>query len=120
MSFTDPGSMHDAFAAAMADQDVEALLDLYEPGAITALPDGSRIADREARRGMFAGLLASGAAMDGTQRLVLIAGDLALTSTTYEQGTQAGDEPTTVQTAEVARRQPDGSWRVVIDAPAFS
>lgn len=121
MSFASPEELHPTFARALESQDVAALLDLYEPSAITVLPDGNQLTDTDARREMFAGLVAAGANMQGTQRKLLVAGDIALTSTTHEmQAEGAGGPATAVETAEVSRRQPDGTWRVVIDAPNFS
>ncbi|MGW6832118.1 YybH family protein [Streptomyces sp. NPDC054949] len=121
MPFSRPEEMHATFAKAMQDHDVDALLDLFEPNAITALPDGTQLTGADARRDMFTGLLTAGTGMVGTQRTALIADEIALTSTTYTiPANKAGAAPTTVTTAEVSRRQPDGSWRVVIDAPAFS
>ena len=46
------------------------------------------------------------AVVDGVQQPALVNGDLALTSTRSQSGSV---------TAEVARRQPDGTWRWVID-----
>ena len=121
MPFSRPEALHATFAQELQDKDVDALLDLYEPQAINALPDGTELTGPDARRTMFDGLIKAGAAMSGAERKVLVADDIALTSTTYEiPAAEAGGQPTTVATAEVSRRQPDGSWRVVIDAPSFS
>ena len=121
MSFSRPEDLHATFSEALHAQDVEALLDLYEPNAIVALPDGSQITGPDALRGMLAGLVGASTGMKGASRKILIAGDIALTSTSYAvHAGQAGGQATTVETAEVSRRQPDGRWRVVIDAPTFS
>ena len=121
MSFSSPEDLHTTFSNAMEAKDVEALIDLYEADAIGVMPDGTRLTDSDARRAMFEGLVAADMGMQGTQRKTLIADDIALTSTTYEvEPGQAGDQAATVVTAEVSRRQPDGSWRVVIDDPNFS
>lgn len=121
MPFPQPEEMHASFAEAMRTRDVDALLDLYEPEATVLLPDGAELTSTDARREMFAGLIAAGGAPQGTQRTVVVAGDLALTSSIYQLDSDPADgRPTSVVTAEVSRRQADGSWRVVIDAPAFS
>lgn len=121
MPFSRPEDLHAAFSEAMQAQDVDALLDLYEPNAIVVLPDGTRLTGSDALRAMFDRLVAAGTGMQGTPRKVLVADDVALTSTAYEvESGQSGDQATTTETAEVSRRQPDGSWRVVIDAPTFS
>lgn len=123
MPFTDPSQLHDTFAQALAAGDVEALLDLYEPGAVVFLPDGGQVTGPEALSAMFTGIIGAGVTTGGTQRTTLVAGDVALTSTTYP-GQDAGADGTPaspgVTTAEVSRRQSGGTWRVVIDAPTFS
>jgi hypothetical protein len=47
--------------------------------------------------------------LDGESQPALRLGDLALTSTRFSGGA----------TAEVARRQPDGTWLWVIDQPSI-
>lgn len=121
MPFSRPEDLHATFAKALQAHDVEALLDLYEHDATIALPDGTHLTSPDARRSMFDGMIAAGAQTQGIARKILLAGDIALTSTSYEvRAAEAGGPPTRVETAEVSRRQPDGSWRVVIDAPTFS
>ena len=94
---------------------------MYEPNAIVVLPDGTQLTDSGARREMLTGLIAGGSGMPGVPRKVLIADDIALTATSHEIPSGAtGDQATTVETAEISRRQADGSWRVVVDAPALS
>jgi hypothetical protein len=53
--------------------------------------------------------LAARPTLDGESQPALRLGDLALTSTTFSGGA----------TAEVARRQPDGTWLWVIDQPSI-
>jgi ketosteroid isomerase-like protein len=123
MSFTHPDELHTTFAAAFKAGNVGALVDVYEAGAIQIQPDGTIATGPEALAGVFTRLLAAGLTMQGDPQRALVAGDIALTSTHYEFGTDDPDGSHTVTrvvTAEVSRRQLDGSWRVVIDAPAFA
>ncbi len=91
---------------------VEGLVALYEPEAVLALPDGSVAVGSEEIRKFYSALLASRPHFEpGTQRAALRAGDLALTSSQLTTGTV---------TAEIARRQVDGSWRWVVDQPAIA
>lgn len=123
MSFNHPNEIHDVFARAYASSDVDALLDLYETGAVQLQQDGGTLQGREHLRGVLEALLAAGVELSGEQRLTLIADDISLTSTRYEVKSEGPDGErvtTAVVTAEVSRRQPDGTWRVVIDAPAFA
>jgi ketosteroid isomerase-like protein len=92
--------------------DVEGLVELYEPGAVLAFPPGRLSTGSEAIRAAYEELLAGRPTFGaGDQRPAIRndTGDLALTSTRL-----AGRGAT----AEVARRQPDGSWLWIIDQPA--
>ena len=123
MPYTHPEQLHDAFAEAFNSGHPDALIDLYEPDAIQLGRSGQVISGRDQLRSVFVGLLAAGITLQGTQVKALVAGDLALTSTQYAVDTTAPDgaqRTALVHTAEVSRRQSDGSWRVVIDAPGFA
>jgi ketosteroid isomerase-like protein len=90
--------------------DVEGLVALYEPGAVLAFPAGRLAAGHEEIRAVYAELLSGRPRFSSLgQQPVIRNGDLALTSTRLPGGGA---------TVEVARRQPDGSWRWVIDQPA--
>jgi ketosteroid isomerase-like protein len=94
------------------DGDVDGLAELYEPDAVMAFPPGSLTVGRAAIRGLFEGMLASRPRFAEEAPLpTLIVGDLALTATTARD--EAGAR------AQVARRQPDGSWLRVLDRPDF-
>ena len=90
--------------------DVEGLVALYEPGAVLAFPPGRLAAGHEEIRKVYAELLADRPSFSSAgQPPAIRNGDLALTSTRLPGGGA---------TVEIARRQPDGSWRWVIDQPA--
>jgi ketosteroid isomerase-like protein len=92
--------------------DVEGLVALYEPDAVLAGSDGQLMIGTEAIRSFYAGLLANRPTfVAGEQRPALRHGDVALTSSRLTNG---------LVTAEIARRQPDGSWRWAIDQPAIA
>ena len=87
--------------------DVEGMMALYEPHAVVDCGDGKVLRGKEAIRAYFAGVVATGRKFAvGEQRPAVISGDFALTSTRLPDGTV---------TAEVARRQADGTWLWVID-----
>lgn len=89
--------------------DIDGIMALYEPEAVLALPDGTVAAGHPAIRAFFETALASRPTFrPGEQRPALVAGDLALTSTRLVND---------AVTAEVARRQPDGTWRWAVDQP---
>ena len=82
--------------------DVEGLVALYEPDAALALAHGEVAKGVDAIRRFYVGMLAEHPKLvAGEQRPALLNGDLALTSSRLANGTV---------TAEIARRQQDGSW----------
>jgi ketosteroid isomerase-like protein len=87
--------------------DVEGMVALYEPDAVIDCGGGRLVRGLDDIRALFAGLVAQGARFAvGVQSPATISGDLALTSTRLPDGRV---------TAEVARRQGDGTWLWVID-----
>jgi ketosteroid isomerase-like protein len=87
--------------------DLEGLVALYEPSAVLAVPGGAPAAGTDAIRRALGQFLTGNPKLSGVSQPALRFGDLALTSTRFDGGA----------TAEVARRQPDGTWRWVIDQP---
>jgi ketosteroid isomerase-like protein len=103
----EPEELERLFVERVNAGDVEGLVALYEPDAVMATEAGSVAVGLEAIRRMFEEFVASGVELTlGDQQPTLSLGDLALTSTRLGDGGV---------TAEVARRQPDGTWRWVID-----
>lgn len=118
MPFSNPARLHKEFSTALRAGDLDALVAMYEEHAVQLQPDGSLSDDRAALRTMFEALVRQGPMPDVPQRLVIVSEDLALTSTTYVFPGPEG-ATTRMTTAEVSRRQSDGSWQVAIDAPTF-
>jgi uncharacterized protein (TIGR02246 family) len=93
--------------------DVDGLVDLYEPDAVIAFPPGEITQGRDAIRTLYEGMLAQPPHFEYEEPLAtLILGDLALTATPAQD--EAGVR------AQVVRRQPDGSWKRILDRPDFS
>lgn len=89
--------------------DVEGMVALYEPGAVLAFPPGGISAGSQAIREAYQRFIEGRPVLPpGQPGPTLRNGDLALTSTRLPSGGV---------TTEVARRQPDGTWRWVIDNP---
>jgi hypothetical protein len=87
--------------------DVDGMAALYEPHAVLDCGEGRLIVGRGAIRTFYANLVAQGRKFDfGDQRPAIISGELALTATRLPDGSA---------TAEVARRQGDGTWLWAID-----
>jgi uncharacterized protein (TIGR02246 family) len=87
--------------------DVDGVVALYEPDAVLANPPGQLTSGRPAIRRFYEQRLAGRPRFTGEIQPALLAGDLALTSTTYETSvTDADGRTTTLRAAgaEVARR----------------
>ena len=113
-----PEELDQLFMKAMNAGDLEGVVALYEPGAIMMEP-GELATGREAIREALTAFLAIKPKVTFEVKTLGQAGDIALTSAKWSLvGTgPAGNEMTmSSQSAEVARRQPDGTWLFVIDS----
>ena len=87
--------------------DVDGMAALYEPQAVLDPGEGQLVQGREAIRVFYASVVATGRKFEfGDQCEAVVSGGLALTSTRFPNGSV---------TAEIARRQADGTWLWVID-----
>jgi uncharacterized protein (TIGR02246 family) len=99
---------------------LDALVTLYEPEAGFASQPGSLARGPAGVREALAGFIAMKGKLDLEVTRVLTASDLALVTTAWSfAGTGPGGEPVNLasRSADVLRRQADGSWRFVIDNP---
>jgi ketosteroid isomerase-like protein len=94
------------------DSDAAGTAALYEEQAVMAYPPGSQTVGRDAIRALWEKVLANAPRFEQEPPLpTLISGDIALTSTPPSDGAGAR--------AQVARRQPDGTWLRLLDQPEF-
>jgi uncharacterized protein (TIGR02246 family) len=92
--------------------DAEGLAGLYEPDAVVAFPPGQKTVGRAAILALYQQMVAAQPHFEAEAPLpTLVLGDLALAATAAHD--EAGAR------AQVARRQPDGSWLRVLDRPDF-
>ena len=92
--------------------DAEGMAALYEPHAVVAFPPGQMTTGRAAIRALYEQMLAASPHLALEKPLpTLRLGDLALTATPALD--EAGAR------AQVARRQPDGTWLRILDRPDF-
>jgi ketosteroid isomerase-like protein len=116
-----PGDLNDRFGAAYNSRDLEAMLALYERDAVLDFGPHGPVRGTSAIRAALEPFVALGGKLDYTRRFCVEAGDLALISIEYRlTGGRAPDgSPVAASgaTVELGRRQPDGSWKYVIDLP---
>lgn len=107
---------------AVNGQDIEALLDLFEPDAVFVDPGtGGELTGRDEIREGAAGMFESNPRIEGSGRKVFVAGNIALvlSNWTLEVIGPGGETVRQSGTAtDVMRRQADCTWRYVIDNPA--
>jgi GrpB-like predicted nucleotidyltransferase (UPF0157 family) len=117
-----PEEIHTLLAAAFNAGDLDAFIALHEDHATTVVPpDGRRVTGHAAIRAALAPVFASGprARIEAIGKLQ--SGGLALTRARLDV-VVPGPDPAhplevTGQGTIVSRRQPDGTWRIVIDDP---
>ena len=120
-----PEEVHRLWTRAFDEGDVDAVVALYEPSATLVFRPGEEPArGTEAIREALDGLLSM---FEGKPKFDLRFGkafeageDLALVLSTWTMSGSAKDGTRiemSGQTADVVRRQADGSWRVAIDNP---
>jgi ketosteroid isomerase-like protein len=116
---TEPEQIHRLFEQAFNAADIEGLMALYEPEATLVPQPGVVVEGSAAIRKSLRWFLDRAGRIAIDSKLILRVGDLAylsnrwsLTGGTMPDGSSAELGATT---AEVARRQPDGTWLYVID-----
>ena len=115
-----PADLHKLFVETFNKADLDSLVSLYEPNATLAPLGSEPVRGHAAIRDVLSGFLAGQSQMKLEVERILIADDVALLFSDWTlRGT--GPDGTAVvrsgQTSDVARRQPDGSWLLVIDNP---
>ena len=123
MSNTKPESVHTEFSRAFAARDLEGLLNLYEDDAKFINMDGNEVQGKAAIKEALQGFLEA-AGSDGVMTLetnyAYECGDLAMLSNSWVLRANGADgKPMEMagKTVEVARKQADGSWLMVLDNP---
>lgn len=102
-----PNDLEKLFVDRVNARDLAGLLALYEEEAVLDNGKGEIVSGQDQIRAFLEGFLVDCPQLDsGEQAPALLSGDLALTSSRLTNGEI---------TAEIARRQEDGSWLWVVD-----
>jgi uncharacterized protein (TIGR02246 family) len=108
------------FAERLNAGDVEGVLGLYEDGALLASPDGNAAIGLDAIRERVAAMVENEFWLQCEVVATHISGGLAVLYNNW-RGTRRGPCGERLgaegRAIEVVRRQPDGTWRFVIDDP---
>jgi uncharacterized protein (TIGR02246 family) len=115
-----PEDIHQQFAEAVNNGDVETLVALFEPDAIVIEQTGERTEGADQIRVHLEHLVALHPVMRIEASRVYRAGDLALLSSRWTAtATTPNGQPVEMEFhgSELARQQPDGSWRLLLDNP---
>jgi ketosteroid isomerase-like protein len=119
MPATEPEQIHRLFEQAFNADDLDGLMALYEPEAVLVPQPGAVVEGSAAVRESLRWFLDRKGRITLDTKLVLRVGDLTYMSNRWSLtgGTMPDGSPAELgaTTAEVARRQPDGSWLYVID-----
>jgi uncharacterized protein (TIGR02246 family) len=120
MSTPRPQDLNRQLIEELTRGDIEAILSHYEPDALFSPQPGQTAVGLDAIREAFEGFVAMKPQVSyESADLIAQAGDLAITSVRnwVVRGTGPDGSPVEFSgsSAEVVRRQPDGSWRYVLD-----
>ena len=118
---TSPEACHHLFVEHFNAGDLDALLSLYEPACSLVRRDGSLARGHAEIREVLGRLIAVSARMRSEIVKVVPGGhDLAMVYNDWHvSGKRADGQPVEAsgKALEVVRRQPDGTWRFILDDP---
>ncbi len=110
-----PEDLDRLFGEALNRGDVDSILALYEPGAAMPEMSGNVAIGADALRQSIGQFAAMKPQIQLDVEKVVQAGDIALVYSKWSM--KSGDQEMTGRGREVARKQPDGTWKFVIDDP---
>jgi uncharacterized protein (TIGR02246 family) len=121
MSIERPEQTHERFALAANNGDVDALANLYEPDAVIVERDGTLTVGIDAVRTHLDQLVAMRPRMRITASTAVEHDGIALLCSHWQATVTPpghnGEVAMEFRGSEVLRRQPDGTWRLLLDNP---
>ena len=118
MGVAQPSEINAAFADGFNRRDIDGLLALYDSEGAVVEIDGSVSTGRAAVSTHLTELVALGGTMVSTNRTALSVGEIALVTAEWVITGSSVAPELRGRSAEVLRRQPDGTWAYLIDQPA--
>jgi ketosteroid isomerase-like protein len=115
MNARKPTELGQLFVTRFASGDLPGLMALYEAGALMPTSYGTATGT-ERIHAVLNGYINSGARLQFTRAIAFEAGDVALIQNEWTMQLADGRQLSGV-TAEVARRQADGTWKYLINSP---
>jgi uncharacterized protein (TIGR02246 family) len=115
----EPEQGFQVFTDAFNRGDIEALVALYMPNANFMVEPGRQVSGKDAIRAALEGLLSYGVPVAIEPLSLAVVDDIAQARGRWVlRGTSADGQPVDVggTTADVLKRQPDGTWLVMIDS----
>lgn len=118
MSPSHPADVHRLFVQLFNAGKLDEVLALYEPGAAFIPQPGQTVRGTDAIREAVTAFHNLGGPMEVSSTEVMEVGDIALLMSKWTLQPAAENAPLLkATTADIVRRQPDGTWRVVLDNP---
>jgi uncharacterized protein (TIGR02246 family) len=115
----DPKQGYQVWADAFNSGDIEALMAFYTPDAIYMAEPGRQVSGKEAIRATYQEVMSLKVPITLEMLDIAVVGDIAQTRGRWSmRGTSADGQPVGMGSstlAEVWKRQPDGTWLVMID-----
>jgi uncharacterized protein (TIGR02246 family) len=114
-----PAAVIETFAERLSMGDIEGALELYEPEATFVVQPGTVVSGTEEIRQALLRFAELRPTLTGEIQGVREGGDVALVLNRWSLNGEGPDGPVEMSgtSADVLRRQDDGSWRVLIDDP---
>lgn len=113
-----PEDMNETFVRAYNSRKLANLLALYEPTAIVRVDAERTFAGTEQIASALGEFLSAPGTLRGRNNFCLVQGEIALLRADYSLVAPDGSVVLSGSSAEIVRRQPDGTWLYVIDHAA--
>jgi uncharacterized protein (TIGR02246 family) len=119
MANSSPSEATASFLEAFNSGDVEGVLSHYTSDAVFVQPDGQEARGQQAIRETLTGFMGMKPRLEMRKVASVMVGDLATNMAKWTLDGTGPDGPVHLEGGgfDVMRRQPDGSWKMVIDNP---